>query len=87
MPAVVEQGDIGAAGLTREAKNGLLHGGLIEIGRDERIESRSLQGRSNVGCIIGRIGQRGNVPVGAVSDHQRDALIGLGFQNGQDEQP
>jgi hypothetical protein len=54
---------------------GVLHAGLIEIGPKDGLKAIALKGGGNVFCIMRRVGQMRRMDIGAVTDHQRNAII------------
>ena len=75
---IKEQRDIGALGLLAEFKQPLRHLVAGEVGAFDDVEADIAQ---NLGHRLGidrRVGKCGHVLVGAVADHEGDALVGLG---------
>ena len=76
MAAVIEHGDIGGTRRARKTDGGVLHAGLVEIGAEDGIEAGAPEGGGNVLRIVRWVGQMRHMDIGAVADHQRDAIIG-----------
>ena len=76
MAAVIEQGNVGVACGAGKADGRGVHSGSIEIEPDNRLEPRPLQRGRHVLRIVPWIGQPGSIPVGAIADHECDALVG-----------
>ena len=78
MTAVVEQRNVGGGGGLRELGDVALHGRLVEIGTDRDLEAQSAQFRGDVLGVVRRIGERRDLAIGAVADHQSDAGLRAG---------
>ena len=76
MAAVVEQRNVGGRGGLGEFGDRALHARLIEIDAERDLEAEGLQFRGDVPGVVGRIGERRHVAIGAVADHQGDARLG-----------
>ena len=76
---VIDHGDIGIAGAVGEIAQRAPRLGRRQIvaGIDD-IEAGILQRRGDRGAVIDRIGQRRDVLIGGIADHQRHALLGPG---------
>ncbi len=73
---VVKQRHVRLDRLSRELVDRALHADEVEIGLDRDLEPQRLQGRGDVGGVVGRIGERGDARVGAVADDKGDAVLG-----------
>ena len=81
MAGIIEQRDVGALDLPAEILHGDIHRRLVEIelgaaadqGEAERAKRIGHQRRVVAGVI-----EPGDVLIGGVADHQRDALFGRG---------
>ena len=76
MAAVIEHSDIRGTRRASKTDGGVLHASLIEIGAKDGLEAIAPEGGGNVFCIMRRVGQMRHMDIGAVADHQRNAIIG-----------
>ena len=80
---IVEQRHVGVGRLQREFVDGALHGGEIEIELERDLESQRLQRRGDILRVVRRIGERGDILVGAVADDEREAGLRPRRQGGE----
>ena len=79
MAGVIDDGDIGIAGAVGKIAQRApgVGGGEILAGIDD-IEAGIFQRRGDPGAVVNRIGERGDILVGGIAQHQRHALLGKG---------
>ena len=83
MAGVVDQRDAGRRGPAQEIENRPAHADIVEVGRADHREADVAQRRRHGAGVVGRIGQGGSLFVGAVADHQGDAVAGTAGRYGR----
>ena len=84
MAGIEEQRDIGAFGLLAELEQFFRHLVAAEVGAFHDVETDIAQHLGHRLGVDGWIGQRGDILVGAVADHEGDALVGEGGVGGNE---
>ena len=72
---IIEERNVGARQLQGEFLDRALHRGEIEIEFERNLEPQRLQRRGDVLRVVRRIGERGDVLVGAVADDKGEAVV------------
>ena len=78
MAAIVEQRNVGGGGGLRKIGDLALHSRLVEVFADGDFEAQGAEFRGDILGVVRRIGERHDVAISAVADHQRDARLRAG---------
>ena len=90
MPGIIEQRDVGALDLAAEILHGDVHGRLVEIELGAPADQGEAKGAQRLGHqrgVVAGIVEPGDVLIGRVADHQRDALFSGGGRGEGERQP
>ena len=75
---IEEDSDVGVFEQLREAADARIEIPLIDVDAEHDVEPGALERRRYVVGIVDGVGERGDLLVGRVADHQRHALLGGG---------
>ena len=82
MAGEIDERHVGADRLVAEGAERGAHAVDVEVGRERHVEADALRARGEVGRVVHRVGERGDVGVGRVADDEGDALLLPGGQRG-----
>ena len=79
MAGIIDHGDVGIAGAVGEVAQRALGLGRRKVtaGIDD-VEAGALQRLGDFRAVVNRIGQRRDILIGGIAEHQRHALLGKG---------